>query len=351
MNHHPDDDLRRLLHDAVDGVEPRPGLTTIRSRTSRSKEDTMSRNWLFGALGAAVATAAVIVVTTVVGSGGNDDPPATSPTQTPTTAPSSSPDPSPSTTTTSPAPDDVAVPVYYVGETARGLGLYREFQRASGADDPVLAAVTLAVAGNPLDPDYRSVWPDDAGVAGVEATPDLITVDLSGASAARPAGMSEREAALAIEQVVYTAQAAYGKGRLPVAIQLGNGPTAEVLGVPTSEPLANGPVLKTLSHVNLTNPAEGQTVSGDTLAVSGVANSFEANVVVRLQRFEGTEVMAQEPFTAEGWMGDQLFPFAGSIDISEVPPGRYTLTAMTDDPSGGAEGPGADSDSKVITIE
>ena len=82
-----------------------------------------------------------------------------------------------------------------------------------------------------------------------------------------------------------------------------------------------------------------------------MANSFEANVIVRLQRWEGTEVVAQEPFTAEGWMGDKLFPFSGTIDISGVPAGDYVVIAMTDDPSGGEEGSGAFSDSRRITIE
>jgi hypothetical protein len=124
-----------------------------------------------------------------------------------------------------------------------------------------------------------------------------------------------------------------------------------VLGLPTSEPLANGPVLDTLAHVSLTTPAEGDVVSGDTLEVSGVANSFEANVIVRLQRYEGTEVVAEEPFTAEGWMGEKLFPFSGTLDLSGVAPGDYVLIAMTDDPSGGAEGQGAHSDSRRITVE
>ena len=124
-----------------------------------------------------------------------------------------------------------------------------------------------------------------------------------------------------------------------------------MLGVDTSAPVANAPVLDTLSHVSLTSPSEGQEVSGGTLAVEGVANSFEANVVVRVQRYEGTEIVAQEPFTAEGWMGDKLFPFSGSIDLSGVPAGKYIVMAMTDDPSGGAEGHGAFTDTRVITVQ
>ena len=82
-----------------------------------------------------------------------------------------------------------------------------------------------------------------------------------------------------------------------------------------------------------------------------MANSFEANVVIRLQRYEGTYIAFQEGVTASGWMGEKLFPFSHTFDISDVEPGRYILMAMTDDASGGQEGFGADSDTKVITIQ
>ena len=59
----------------------------------------------------------------------------------------------------------------------------------------------------------------------------------------------------------------------------------------------------------------------------------------------------EEGVTAEGYMEEKLFPFAQSFDISDLEPGLYVLTASTDDPSGGAEGFGPDTDSKVITIE
>ncbi len=56
-------------------------------------------------------------------------------------------------------------------------------------------------------------------------------------------------------------------------------------------------------------------------------------------------------FTADGWMGNQLFPFSGSVDVSGLDPGEYTLTVSTDDASGGAEGGGPHTDSRTIVIE
>lgn len=352
-----DRQLSALLSDAVSDVEPANALDTIRSRTKVTPMSTR-RPWLFAAGGAVVATAAVITAIALAGGGlagrdADDLPPAgqSTATEEPTTDPTSEePTDEPTSSTEPPAAETVTVPVYYAGETPSGLRLYREFQETQ-TDDPPTTALELAVMGGAQDPDYSSAWPEGTGVAGATYDGDVITVDLTGAPRERPAGMSEEQASIALEQVIYTAQAAFQKGRPGVQLLLDGGRTDMVLGLPTSEPLANGPVLDTLALVSLTTPNEGDVVTGDTLEVSGVANSFEANVIVRLQRYEGTEVVAEEPFTAEGWMGEKLFPFSGTLDLSGVAPGDYFLIAMTDDPSGGAEGQGAHSDSRRITVE
>lgn len=354
MNTHEPEDLNRLLSDAVGDIEPRSGIEAIRSRTSPMKDSPMAvtRTWFLGAFGAAAATAAVITGVVVLG---NDDPSAG---RDPGFADTTSASPEPSDDATSEAPTDdptavpgSAVPVYWVSETARGLGLYREFTANADGEDPVFFAVTTAVEGSPLDPDYRSGWPADAEVIGAayDGTA-IIEINLNGDVHDRPTGMSEREAQIAIEQLVYTAQGAVGEGRLPVQLLIDGGHTDQVLGQPASEQLANGPVLETLSLVNIDSPAESAVIAGDTLKVSGVANSNEANVLVRLQRYEGNHFAFQKSVTA-GWLEEKLFPFSHTFDISDVEPGTYILTAMTDDPSGGAEGFGADVDSKVITIE
>lgn len=355
MNAHEPEDLHRLLSDAVDDIEPSSGIEAIRSRISADKESSMATNprtWFLGALGAAAATAAVITAIVVIG---NDDPentndpgPATEgpsetvsggedPTQTPGDDPTGEPEPG------------EAAPVYWVGDTARGLGLYREWTPSTG--DLLEFSVTAAVDGTPLDPDYSSGWPESAGVASASTDGNEITVDLSGDIHDRPAGMSAEEAQIAIDQLIYTAQAAVSEGRLPVRLTLDGGITDQVLGVPTSEPLSEGAFFETLSLVNLDSPAEGAVITGDTLEVSGVANSFEANVIVKLQRYEGTFIAFQEGVTAEGWMEERLFPFSQTFDISDLEPGKYILSATTDDPSAGEEGFGPDTDTKVITVE
>lgn len=329
-----EDRIRDLLADTVADVEPRHALDDIRARTRRGSRG----SWLPVGL-AALATAAAVTAFATLGGGPVEDP-----------GPAASPSPPPSATSTpAPAPG-LAVAVYYVGDTPDGPRLYREFRAGTG--DPLSAAADL-LARAPRDPDYRTLWPtgaiadtsfDGAGVDG------LVGVTIADASyAERPAGMSAAEATMAVEQAVYTLQAAVG-ARAPVGFYLPDGnPLPTVWGVPTNEPIANGPVLDTLAHVSLTDPAEGAVVpASGRLPVSGVANSFEANVVVRVQRYEGTEIVAQQPLTAEGWQAEKLFPFTGTVDLSGVEPGRYLLMASTDDPSGRGR---FHTDTRTIVVE
>jgi hypothetical protein len=329
----------------------------------------VARTWLLGGLGGAVATATVIGGVWFASSNLGDDDPngqvvtspsgSVSPSNSP--SPSESPSESPSKTPDGTAGPKRAVPVYYAGDTPSGLRLYREFHSlpgvSGGSEGDVVgadSAAKAAVSHTPLDPDYRTLWPEgteaDVSDAGDHLVVNLVAPGGGATLHDRPSSMTADEAGLAIEQVIYSVQAAFGKGRVPVQFLLDEKHSDQVLGVPTSEPLAAGPVLETLSLVNLTSPEEGAEITGDSLAVSGVANSFEANVVIRLQRYEGTGIVYQGHMTAAGAMEPKLFPFEGSIDVSKVAPGKYILMAMTDDPSDG-EGPGPYSDTKVITIK
>lgn len=334
--------LAALLTDTVEAIEPTDRLDEIRDRTRRSAP--AWRTW-FVTGGVAVAGAAV--VTAIAFSQGGP---------TTITDPDAEPDPARSASTPI-SPDatqgTVAVPVYYVGDTPAGLRLFREFTRVPAAD-PAIAAVQAAVDGEASDSDYRSAWPAGTRIAGVHLNGTgedlLIEVVLADDTVRdRPSGLSEEEAAMAVEQVLYTAQGVAG-ARAPVQFRLGDNPVDQVLGVPTSEPLANGPVLETLSLVSLDLPQEGKVVSDGTLEVKGAANGYEGTVVLRLERADGTGVVDPEPLIA-GFGQARLFPFETVLDVSEVPPGSYVLTAMTEDPSAGAEGHGAFSDDRVVVIE
>lgn len=251
-------------------------------------------------------------------------------------------------TTASPTEDgggERTVAVYYVGDTERaGPRLYREFQRGQG---DALTAGVAALTGTPLDGDYRTMW--DAGqITSASYEGEIIDVVVDPAVRQRPGGMSAAEARAAVEQVIYTLQAAVQE-RAPVQFRTADNPIDRVFGVATSEPLANAPMLDVLSHLNLTSPEQGSTVDDGVLEISGVGNSFEANVGWEIRR--GDEVVLDGFATMAGWMEPKLFPFETTADVSDLPPGDYTLWATTDDPTGGTEGIGAMTDDKDFTIE
>ncbi len=269
------------------------------------------------------------------------DEPSTSETEDPSTAPSE--DPEPSDDESSDA--DITAAAYFIGDTERaGPRLYREFQRASG--EPLDAAVAVLTAG-PLDPDYRTAW-SGGQLSSATYDGDVISVVVDPSVRTRPGDMSKAEARAAVEQVIYSVQAAVQK-RAPVQFRTTDNPIDMVFGVPTAEPLANGPMLDVLSHVNLTSPEQRSAVDGETLSVTGVGNSFEANVGWEVR--QGDKVLQDGFATMEGWMAPKLFPFEVDVDVSDLPPGDYTLWVTTDDPTGGTEGIGAMTDDKDFTIE
>jgi spore germination protein GerM len=326
------DQLREILSDAVADVEPRYALDDIRART------TTKRRWPYAAGGAVLAIAASVAAFSVLG-----------PDKTPRAADPASSTPSveaPSPTGSVTDLPSVAAAIYYVGDTPDGPRLYREFTRLP-VGQLLSNAVQQAMSGPAMDPDYRTAWPQGAHtLVSASLVDGIISIEVDEAAVAGDPDLSPRMAQLAVEQVIYTAQAV-AQERLPVQFTYRGNPVAEVLGVPTSEPLANGKVLDTLAHVSLTTPGEGMLVDNDEpFVVEGVGNSFEGNIVTRIQRWEGTFVVDQLPATA-GWLGDKLFPFEVTFDLTDVPPGDYVVISQTDDASGQGR---FHTDSRRITV-
>lgn len=322
-------DLHELLTDAVADVEPGYALDDIRARTTPTR-----RRWPYAAGGAVLAIAASFIAFAVLG-------PDNAPTA---TDPGSSTSPSP--TATPPAAPTTPIFVYYVGDTPDGPRLYPEFRPLELGADPLKVGIVDVLSTPPLDPDYRSVWRQTGtDLSSLEVVDGVIRIGL-GEGATQTHGLSEAERRAAIEQLIYTAQAAVQQ-RLPVQFLVNGNPSAEILGLPASEPLTNGPVLDTLALVSLTTPTEGMRVDNDEpLVVQGAANSFEGNVVTRVQRWEGTYVVDQKPAIA-GWGEDRLFPFEVTFDLTDVPPGDYVVISQTDDPSGQGR---FDTDTRRITV-
>lgn len=285
---------------------------------------------------------------------------ATGATDEPTSAPGSTAaagtgTPTPTTATTpasssAPAQGEKAVPLYFVGETPLGQRLYREFQRVSDAAH-LVEALELLASGEPVDPDYFSLVPpgDVVDVRVETAGKKSITVVLpAGSPWLRAGDLTREEARLAAQSVVYTVQGAAGL-RAPVHVTVEGGQPATLFGLDTTGGLQAAPPLDVLALVNITTPTEGSDVPAGTLTAEGVASSFEGTVVLQVRDSRGDVV--QESFTtAAGWM-DRLYPWTGEVDLSALVPGTYTFAARTDDPSGGAEGPGPFEDTKTITVQ
>lgn len=321
-------ELSTLLHDAVSDVEPTDRLAEIRRVTDARPR----RLGWYAAGGAVLAAAAAVTAIALITS------------QTPPRA--DDPGPGPATSPPAPSPSQLEA-VYYVGDTPAGPRLYRYFQSPHAGED-VLDLLTQT----PADPDYRTAWAPGsfAGVTFDGPVPGQIDVTIAKASLReRPAGMTELEAALAIEQVIYTVQAAArAEERLPVQFRFGDNPIDQVLGVQTSEPLAAAPQLDVLSLMSISDPVEGLVVS-DSFVARGVANGFEGTVACRLLN-DDREAVWEEP-TIAGWGEPKLFPWELTVDLAGVPPGTYQFWCSTDDPTGGTEGRGADVDTRTVVVQ
>ncbi|RKQ36384.1 GerMN domain-containing protein [Kocuria tytonis] len=99
-------------------------------------------------------------------------------------------------------------PVYWVGTGDQAGYLFREFRTPQNVDtaDPVARAATMVTTAAPSDPDYRSLW-SAVSTVGTSVSPDgTITVDLPATAFA--AQLSEQDARMALQQMVYTVSAA-----------------------------------------------------------------------------------------------------------------------------------------------
>lgn len=333
----PNDDLRRLFSDATADIRPQGTLDDIRSRTE-TKVDPMTRRWFLPALVAAA------VLGLVVGGGfwlQKDDGSTTAlPSGTPGAVATDAP------ATADPTP--TAVSVFYVGEGADGPRLFSETHRVTAANVP-LAAVQAAATGTPDDADYRSYWP--AGmlpeVRGVhfDGTGETagITIDVGAAVAAdRPRGVTAEQAAIEVQALVRTAQAAFGE-KAPVEFYAGDSRLDTVLGVPGPTYTA-GNDADDLALVSITSPANNVSVKPGALTVTGQAAAFEANVVWEL--LVGGDAVAQSGHaTAQECC--TLSPY--EFTIKDLAPGTYTLVVHDTDESG--EGKPENRDSKEIIVE
>src|SRR4051794_14509618 len=203
------------------------------------------------------ALAALLATTVVVlgACGADADPQASDPGEQPTHSGKPSKTPSPTadpsaTESDGGTPSTVAVPLYFVGDTPQGPRLFREFQQVEG-DNPVDEALAVLAAGAAQDPDYRSLLPEGRPTLVQGDNSEAIGVNVPVEWADRPGGMSAKEAALAVQQIVFTVQGAL-QSRAPVEF-FADGLTP-VLGIDKSSFKASQDAL---ALVSVTEPEEG----------------------------------------------------------------------------------------------
>jgi len=349
------DDLRQLFADATSDIRPQGSLDDILDRSK--KVDPMTRRWFLPVVAAAAVIGLAIGGAAWLANDSNspndDHGPAGTATADPTNGSSELP--------------TKMIDVFYIGHTAAGPRLFSEktpVQAARGDGDPsyVLGAAQKALADNPVDPDYRSAWPASVKIEGsAENLTDpsgTITLDFNDASVTkRPAGMSAEIARLSVEALVRTVQAAAGNDA-PVEFSLtvdytngtpdpkglAAGTLTAVLGVPIDGAYTPGPDDQVMAPVQITSLTDGQKVKAGDVTVSGVAATFEGNVVWELM--VGGDTLVDNGHTTATECCT-LAPY--SFTITDLQPGTYTLVVHDEDMSG--EGRPVSRDTKEIVVE
>lgn len=264
--------------------------------------------------------------------------PATGPTASQTTpAPSGSPS-APSSGITSGSsiltagPGPTTLPVYFVGPQGGdkpAYGLYREFVPGpvTSGDPAAKAKAALVLALRPPSStaagDYLTPWAGQS-INAVTVSPKVVTVDLAtaGDPGAAPTADVRR---LAVQELVWTAQAALQKGNVPVRFTV-DGADAPLFGsIPTAGRTFTRPpaerVYEDLAAIWVTSPRPDQLVSAtEPVTVTGQAIVFEATVSWELDR-DGVKVTSGHTMASVGAPQQGSY----SIPLGRLTAGSYSI--------------------------
>jgi hypothetical protein len=238
------------------------------------------------------------------------------------------------------------LPVYWVAESRSAFKLYREFRDVPDVGGPVASAVAAMTRLQPLDPDYTTPWRPASRVTATQ-TGDAITVDLSRDALANTQVGSEL-AGRAVQQLVYTATAAAQQSGTPastVTLTV-DGAASDAWGaVHLGDATRRAPLLDVQAQAWVTNPQEGASVPAGSVRFEGFGTSFEATFGWKVLSSSGTTVAQGSAMGGTGDGGFGAFTFSTELAV-----GAYTVVVATDDPSGGAEGAGPETDDKAFTV-
>ncbi|KQZ87529.1 hypothetical protein ASD62_18335 [Phycicoccus sp. Root563] len=341
-------ELRRSLTQESGRMRPTDRLDTILHEAHRAGPVTATggtgmRRWLAPAAAAAVVAAiaggvwlsnqdptatpgppagspsATVPAPTATGPSVTDQP-TTAPTQ--TSSPTTSPNSGPGVVMTFPA--------YFVGPVGGSTPtykLFREFIRQEVAADPtpadkVTVALTLAMNAQPYSntDGYLQPWSGTTVTAATVAN-DVIEVRLSGPGAE---GFTPEVQRLAVQQLVWTAEAAVGRGPLPVRFEIEGGATKLFGSISTDQSFTRPSAdesWKDLAPIWVTAPSRDQVLpSASPVTVKGEASVFEATVGWELTRGT-TSVKTGNAMATIGAPSRGTYSFS----LGTLAPGTYTV--------------------------
>ena len=208
---------------------------------------------------------------------------------------------------------------YWVADTARGFRLYREFVRINPTPDAITAALRQLVSQGPVDSDYVSLWPTGTTINSVKVNGDTALIDLT----LRKLNVGATAESLAIAQLVWTATAAEPTVK-KISFTVDGKKVESLAGhVDATQSFTRGLTYEILPPVWITSPTEGQSVAAKGFTLSGMASTFEANVVWKV--FKDGVIVKQGSTTALG-AAPAWKPW--SIAIPGLASGTYIFEAM-----------------------
>ena len=210
---------------------------------------------------------------------------------------------------------------YFVGDTARGLRLYKEVQIVDVGEnelgsDKGLNALTMLVTGQlpPFDGDHKTLWKSGSRIISIKREGGLATVDLSLGRFEVGAEAEQR----AIDQLVWTLTANdptvtsvnFTVDGLPVETLAGKVDATATFVPGFSYDVLASVGIDQLDRSDVTSP----------VVVTGMACTFEANVSWEL--LQNKTIINSGATTAAIACPDRS---AWKIELGSLAPGKYTI--------------------------
>jgi len=321
-----DSDIERQLRESLrrhaERITPRERRTEILAMVHEQTETTEPRRrWLIPVAAAASVALIGAIAWGVANTGTQPVTPAGTSTSSTTAA---------ATSNATGVTTQVALPAYFVGAnsgTGDTFGLYREFVRTAvpaGATPAQKAKAAVAVAMNAqpftnFEP-YLQPW-SGTKVNDVTATPSLITITLSGPGAS---GFTPEQTKLAVQELVWTAQAAIGQGTIPVKFVVADG-SPKLFGAYATNKTYNRPTkeqqYEDLAPIWILSPERGKVfAAGAPVVANGESCAFEATTQWQLKK-GGAVVKSGSTMASSGC------PIRGTwqVNLGVLAPGNYTF--------------------------